>query len=212
MKITLQAIKIAIPIALIATIIFLSARIKSLVEANDTLKVNQKTLLENNNAIAAECRKYKVSDSLNAYKVSELRLTLNEYKKHRAKDLALIRKLKLEKTNLQSVIGVQASTIYELDAKLKDTIIIKDTTSVDVKVFEHSTEWLYVRGKIDIKLNTVDVSFQNYEHLTVVESVLYKRFLGFLWKTKKIKQRDVDVVSKNPNTIIKSVDFIRIEK
>jgi hypothetical protein len=46
----------------------------------------------------------------------------------------------------------------------------------------------------------------------IVETVQYKRFWGFLWKTKKIKNREIDVVSKNPATKILGVEFVTIEK
>ena len=48
--------------------------------------------------------------------------------------------------------------------------------------------------------------------LKIVETVKYKRFLGFLWKTNKVKSRKVDVVSLNPNETIEDIDFVIIEE
>jgi len=168
-------------------------------------------LLSENNAIVAECRKYRISDSLNAYKVSELRLTLEEYKKFRHDDLELINKLKLDKSDMQKVIDMQHETIYKLYTELKDTVIVHDTIIRNAKSFEYKSHWIDVLGQIDLDNNLVALDIHNREALTVVESVERKRFLGFLWKTNKIKRRDVDVVSKNPNTEIIDVDYVSVE-
>lgn len=187
-------------------------RIDNLKEENTRLQNNQTVLLSEKNAIMAECHKYKVSDSLNAYKVSELRLTLEEYKKYRREDLELIKKLKLDKSDMQKVIDTQSETLNSISAPIRDTIIITDTSSQILKIFEHKSKWIDLRGCINLQTDSVNINVNSREALTVVESVEYKRFLGFLWKTKKIKRRDVDVVSQNPNTEIISVDFVSIEQ
>ena len=201
---------LVVTLALSLTIGISFKRISNLKNENTRLLNNQQTLLLENNAILAECNKYKVSDSLNAYKVSELRLTLEEYKKYRNNDLALIKKLKLDKADMQKVIDSQHETIYKLSAETKDTVIVKDTIHIDAKAFEYKSKWIDINGIIyDSK---VEMDINNREALTVVESVEYKRFWGFLWKTKKIKRRDVDIISKNPNTEIIDVDFVSIEQ
>ena len=208
---TTTVIKLSILIAIIATIAISFARISNLKDENERLQSNQSLLLSENNAIAAECRKYRISDSLNAYKVSELRLTLEEYKKFRHDDLELINKLKLDKSDMQKVIDMQHETIYKLYTELKDTVIVHDTIIRNAKSFEYKSHWIDVLGQIDLDNNLVALDIHNREALTVVESVERKRFLGFLWKTNKIKRRDVDVVSKNPNTEIIDVDYVSVE-
>ena len=56
----------------------------------------------------------------------------------------------------------------------------------------------------------MELQISNRESLKIVETVKYKRFLGFLWKTNKVKSRQVDVVSQNPATSIVNVDYISI--
>lgn len=200
-------------LAICSTITIQRYKIKTLDKECVRLKDNQEILITNNNALQAECRKYKVSDSLNAYKVSELRLMLSEYKKYRAEDLALIKKLEVDKSNLQRVIDSQANTIYELEIELKDTTAINENTGnkEQIKSFEYYSKWIDVIGQIFLNSNKVNLDINSREEIMVVESVEYKRFLGFLWKTKKIKKRDVDVISKNPNTEIIDVDYISVE-
>lgn len=208
---TITKIKlIALCVALIG-IAFLFIRISSLVEENTRLQNNQSILLSENNALIAESQKYKTSDSLNVIKVNELRLTLEEYKKYRSDDLALINKLNIDKREMQKVIDLQAKTINDLAAPLRDTVIIYKGSETEVKAFSYRSQWTDVEGLINLQSDSVNLSVKNRESLVIVESVKYKRFLGFLWRTKKIKSRSVDIVSRNPNTEIIDADYESIE-
>ena len=217
-KSAIKIIKYLVLLAIIAAIALMTKKIGKLSKENSRLKDNQEILILNNNKLDAECRKYKVSDSLNAYKASELRLRLDEYKKYRSEDMALIRKLKVDKANMQKVIDTRASTIYDLEAKLKDSLIADTTNhniiradSISIKAFSYKSKWVDVIGQINLTENKVNLNIHSREDLAVVESIEYKRFLGFLWKTKRIKKKDVDIVSKNPNTTIINVDYISLE-
>lgn len=184
------------------------ARIK---KSNSALKSNQEILLSEKSGLLAENNRYRVADSLNAIKAEELRLTAYEYKKYYSESLETIRKLRLDKRDMQRVIDFQANTINQLSTSLRDTIIMQDTTR-RLKAFDYKSEWTDVSGLIDLDQDMVSLDIENRESLIVVESVEYKRFLGFLWKTKNIKNRSVDIVSLNPNTIITNAEYKSIEK
>ena len=184
------------------------ARIK---KSNSALKSNQEILLSEKSGLLAENNRYRVADSLNAIKAEELRLTAYEYKKYYSESLETIRKLHLDKRDMQRVIDFQANTINQLSTSLRDTIILPDTTH-HLKAFDYKSKWTDVSGLIDLNQDTVSLDIENRESLIVVESVEYTRFLGFLWKTKNIKNRSVDIVSLNPNTIITNAEYKSIEK
>lgn len=205
-------IKIGIIAVAILLIVIAGIRIKNLKEENSRLKSNQEVLLSEKESIMAQSQLYKVSDSLNAAKVTELQLSLSEYKKYRKQDLELIEQLKISKSDLQRVISSQTETINLLSAKLSDSIRIDTTTNTidTLKCFNYKSKWTDVAGRVDLKRDTVELQISNRESLKIVETVKYKRFLGFLWKTNKIKSRQVDVVSQNPATSIVSVDYISI--
>lgn len=184
---------------------------KKLREENDRLKANQETLLSENTIYMAKSRAYKVADSLNAAKVTDLELTIDEYKKYRADDWALINQLKSKGADLQKVISSQSNTIKTLSAGLRDTVIT-DTiyNKVDtLKCFTYKSKWTDVSGRIS--RDSVSLSIANRESLKIIETITYKRFLGFLWKTSKIKDRQVDVLSENPATTIVNVECMGIE-
>lgn len=207
-------IKIAIIAVAILAFVLAFHKIHKLKEENARLLSNQEILLTQKQAIMAESQAYRVSDSLNAAKVSELQFTLKEYKKYRAQDLQLIEQLKVKKSDLQKVIDSQTETINSLSAKLNDSIRIDTVTNIadTLKYFDYKSKWTDVSGCIDLKRDSINLQIKNRESLKIVETVVYKRFLGFLWKTNKVKDRQVDVVSENPNTTITNLDYVSIKR
>ena len=207
-------IKIAIIAVAILALVLAFHKIYKLKEENTRLLSNQEILLTQKQTTMAESQAYKVSDSLNAAKVSELQFTLKEYKKYRAQDLQLIEQLKVKKSDLQKVIDSQMETINSLSAKLNDSIRIDTITNIvdTLKYFNYKSKWTDVSGCIDLKHDSINLQIKNRESLKIVETVVYKRFLGFLWKTNKVKDRQVDVVSENPNTTITNLDYVSIKR
>lgn len=207
-------IKIAIIAVAILALVLAFNKIQKLKEENNRLLSNQEILLTQKQTIMAESQAYKVSDSLNAAKVSELQFTLKEYKKYRAQDLQLIEQLKVKKSDLQKVIDSQTETINSLSAKLNDFIRVDTITNIvdTLKCFDYKSKWTDVSGYIDLKHDSINLQIRNRESLKIVETVVYKRFLGFLWKTNKVKDRQVDVVSENPHTTITNLDYVNIKR
>ncbi len=204
--------KIILAFALALMTIFAVVSIKSLKDKNDVLLSNQKILLEQKKAIMAENQVYKVSDSLSAAKVSELQLTLKEYKKYRADDLKLIEQLNVKKSDLQKVIESQTETINRLSAELSDSIVVNNDIVDTLKCFSYKSKWTDVSGCIDLAHDNINIQVKNRESLDIIETVVHKRFLGFLWKTNQIKDRQIDVVSKNPNTTIVNLEYVSIKR
>ena len=181
------------------------SRIKSLTAERDKYRSNTETLLQ-------DVRTYQTKDSLNAAKVGNLELKLSEYKKYRADDAALIKSLQTKNRDLQRVTTAQMETINELRANVRDSIVYLpgDTVTTVLHCIEYSDKWVDFDGCIIN--NTFSGKIITRDSLLIAETVQYKRFLGFLWKTKKIKNREIDVVSKNPATKILGVEFVTIEK
>ena len=181
-------------------------KIKRLTEERDKYRSNTEILLQ-------DVKTYQTKDSLNAIKVGNLELSLAEYKKYRADDLALIKTLQAKNRDLERVTTTQMETINELRATVRDSVVYLpgDTVTTVVRCVDIVEPWFELHG-----CSTPDGQFTgthiNRDSLLIVETVQYKRWLGFLWKVKKIKNREIDVVSKNPATKIFGVEFVTIEK
>ena len=195
----------AIIMAVAAAFWFQQKRINNLTDERDKYRSNTETLLQ-------DVRTYQTKDSLNAAKVGNLELKLSEYKKYRADDAALIKSLQTKNRDLQRVTTAQMETINELRANVRDSIVYLpgDTVTTVLRCIEYSDKWVDFDGCIIN--NTFSGKIITRDSLLITESVQYKRWLGFLWKTNKIKNRQIDVVSKNPATKILGVEFITIEK
>lgn len=197
---------IAMVVAAVATIWVQRTKIEKLTDERNRYRGNTETLLQ-------DVKTYQTKDSLNAIKVGNLELSLAEYKKYRADDLALIKTLQAKNRDLERVTTTQMETINELRATVRDSVVYLpgDTVTTVLRCVDIVEPWFELHG-----CATPDGQFTgahiNRDSLLIVETVQYKRWLGFLWKTKKIKNRQIDVVSKNPATKILGVEFVTIEK
>ena len=197
---------IALAVAAVVTIWVQRSRINTLTGERDKYRTNTETLLQ-------EVSRYQTKDSLNAAKVGVLELKLSEFEKYRASDAELIKTLHTKNRELEAVTTAQMETITKLRGTVRDSIVYLpgDTTTIVLKCVDISDPWFSLKG-----CTTPDGEFTgtfvNRDSILVVATVQYKRFLGFLWKTKKIKNREIDVISRNPHTKIMGVEYIEIEK
>ena len=195
----------AIIMAVAAAFWVQQSRIKRLTAERDKYRNNTEILLQ-------DVKTYQTKDSLNAIKVGNLELSLAEYKKYRADDLALIKTLQAKNRDLERVTTTQMETINELRATVRDSVVYLpgDTVTTVLRCIEYSDKWVDFDGCIIN--NTFSGKIITRDSLLITETVQYKRWLGFLWKTKRIKNREFDIVSKNPHTKITGFEVITIEK
>lgn len=197
---------IALAVAAVVTIWVQRSRINQLTGERDKYRTNTETLLQ-------DVRTYQTKDSLNAAKVGVLELKLSEFEKYRASDAELIKTLQTKNRELERVTTTQMETINELRATVRDSVVYLpgDTVTTVLRCVDIVEPYFELHG-----CATPDGQFTgthiNRDSLLIVETVQYKRWLGFLWKTKKIKNREIDVISRNPHTKIMGVEYIEIEK
>ena len=197
---------IALAVAAIATIWVQRSRINELTGERDKYRTNTETLLQ-------DVSRYQTKDSLNAAKVGVLELKLSEFERYRASDAELIKTLQTKNRELEAVTTAQMETITQLRGTVRDSIVYLpgDTTTTVLKCVDISDPWFSLKG-----CTTPDGEFTgtfiNRDSILIAATVQYKRFLGFLWKTNKVKNREIDIISKNPHTKIIGVEYIEIEK
>lgn len=192
-------IKNIILFVLLAISVVATFQIDKLHKENKRLKTNQETLL-------SDIERYKIADSINVARVGELSLSLDEYKKHRAEDAKLIKKLKADK--LAAINNIKIETrIEHVPVAVHDTIY----EALQLKAFDYRSQWTDVSGII--MPDSVLLDIVNREELIITESYQKKKFWFiklpawlFGYKSKKI-----DIISKNPNTEVTSAEFITIK-
>lgn len=196
---------IAMVVAAVATIWVQRTKIEKLTDERNRYRGNTETLLQ-------DVETYKTKDSLNAAKVGVLELKLSEFEKYRASDAELIKTLQTKNRELEAVTTAQMETITKLRGTVRDSVVYLpgDTVTTVVRCIEYSDKWVDFDGCIIN--NTFSGKIITRDSLLITETVQYKRWLGFLWKTKRIKNREFDIVSKNPNSKITGFEVITIEK
>ena len=201
-----RKILIAAALILAAAIAFVwqGRTIEQLKAERDRYKGNTETLL-------TDVETFRVRDSLSAARVQSLELTVKEYERFRADDAALIRELKNKNRDLSQVNETQSQTIIDLLAIPKDTVVIvRDSIRVPAVAVHCGDAWYDFDGVLTAEQFTG--TLMNRDSLLLAETVKYKRFLGFLWKTRRVQDRQLDVVSRNPHTTIMGLEHIVIEK
>ena len=193
---------------------FLIASLAVVLLINRTLKVQEENKrLTNNQAVLLDSMQtYKVADSLNVAKINVLELSLSDYKKYREEDAELIKKLKADK--LSAATSINTTTTSDIKTPVKDSIIYKDKIVLidTVKQINYDSKWTSVHGYL--ANDTINLNIINREELLIAENFVKKRFIGIklpIWLFG-YKTKSVDVVSKNPNTEIKNLEYIQIYK
>lgn len=162
-------------------------------------------------ALLSDVQRYRVRDSLNAARVQSLELTVKEYERFRSEDAQLIRELKARNRDLSAVNKTQSETIIDLLATPRDTVVLVRDSIVTPAVAVHCGDaWFDFDGLLTAGQFTG--TLKNRDSLILAESVKYRRFLGFLWKTRNVEDRQLDVVSRNPHTRIMDIEHVVIER
>lgn len=196
---------IALAVAAVVTIWVQRSRINQLTGERDKYRTNTETLLQ-------DVFRYKTKDSLNAARVGVLELSIQDYERFMKEDADLINKLKRKNEELQNFSKIQAETIIKIRAQVKDSLIYipGDTAYQSIPCVSFRDSWTNIEACV--YNDTLIGDIQIRDSLILYETIIYKRFLGVLWKTKKIKERSFNIVSKNPYTEIKGVEVVSIRK
>lgn len=182
-------------------------RIQYLTEENNRLSNNQETLLTEN-------EHYKIRDSLNVSKTNQLELKLSELKKYKSEYTQLVKDLNIKNSQLEQIISVNAETITNLKAMLRDSIRLDTASNIidTLKCFEYKSKYTDVSGCINNDI--IDMQICNRESLKAIESKKKKKFLFFklpIWLFG-YKSKQLDIVSLNPNTTIEYIEYISVTK
>lgn len=201
--------KIKIILTLIAIIAscLMCNRIQYLTGENNRLSNNQETLLTEN-------EHYKIRDSLNVSKTNQLELKLSELKKYKSEYTQLVKDLNIKNSQLEQIISVNAETITNLKAMLRDSIRLDTVSNIidTLKCFEYKSKYTDVSGCINKDI--IDMQIRNRESLKAIESKKKKKFLFFklpIWLFG-YKSKQLDIVSLNPNTTIEYIEYISVTK
>lgn len=210
-KIKIMKNKIIIILSAVAAILLVTIGIQT--SAYKRSKEDVRVYRGNVDALMRDVETYRTKDSMSVAKTAALELRLSEFGHYCEAQKALIKKLNIQKKELESIVTTQTEALYELSGRVADTVIrYVDRVQIDtVTKIAYSDKWI----DLDLLIKD-DKAFEGRiatrDNLHVVENVEYKRFLGFLWRTSKVKKREVNVVSESPYSTITNVEYVEIRK
>lgn len=193
----------AVVLAFLAVLGIQQNRIERLSNERDRYKGNSEALL-------SDVEYFKVRDSLSAARVEALELSVKEFERFRSEDAALIKSLQARNRDLAAVNTTQMETIISLSSIPRDTVIIRDSIPIKAVAVHAGDAWYDFDGLLTE--NEFSGTLHNRDSLILAETVKYHRFLGFLWKTKRVDERQASVLSRNPHTEILGLEHIVIER
>ena len=198
----MKHIRLILIVASVLTLIFLVCCNSKLYETNAILEGNIKVLYSN-------LEEYKVNDSLNVVTIAELQFTKKELLQRCGEDKKLIEQLS-KNSKLQSYKKIEVIKHDTIRIYVRDTIYYNKGEPDSAKVFSYDSKWTSIKGTI--VNDSLDLSITNKEDLIITERLQKKKF-WFIKLPIEIfgyKNKCIDVVSKNPNTCIQSVEYINI--
>jgi hypothetical protein len=198
-----KKIYIGLAFVLLLTFIwFQYERLKAVREERNLYRQDTYSLLK-------DIEHYRVMDSIGVASISELCLTVDEYKKYRQADMKLIESLKVDRKRLQQVIASQMQSVYELQGTVRDSIVYRDNYIRDtLRCVAINEKWFDLSGCIDAGAKFTG-RFENRDSLLYVEHVIPKRFWFIKWG---VKERRQEIVSRNPHTKITGAEFVTVRK
>ena len=186
-------------ILLVVTVWIQQCRITSIKQARDRYQQNSDVLL-------SDMKQWQVDSTTMATDVKSLRLTVDEFKRYRAEDLAKIKQLGVKIKNLEAAAKHQMEVNAEITAAVKDSVVIRDTVPVLVKSVSMNTPHIQLCGIIEKD------SLIGKIHLPVTLRqavwIEYKRRWLFWKKVVAVHQI---ITSDNPHVEIKYSEYIRIQ-
>lgn len=171
---------------------------------NNKLRKSNKALHSNIEVLYDSVTHYKVADSLNAAKAAELQFSEKELLRLYNEDRALIEQL-TKKAKLRTVEKIETVMHDTITLELRDTLLVDSA-----KYFKYNSKWTDVEGYI--AQDSLSMNITNRESLLITESLEKKKFWFMrlpIWLFG-YKNKRLDIVSRNPNTQIQSVEYINV--
>lgn len=185
--------------AILAGMLFFSS-LRRAKEERDRYKRNVETL-------TSEIDTFRTRNGNLVAKVDELSLSSKEFKEMYEKEASLVKELRKRNENLSHFIDTELESHYEIKTIVRDSLIVLHDTTYLAKVFDWDDGWDAVHAKIANDSVLVNVAHRDALNIAVMTE--WKRFLGFLWKTK-MKGYSVAVESENPHTVSIDVSSFNI--
>lgn len=188
-------------IVALGTVVYLQhRRMNRLSEERDRYRGNAEALF-------ADMKRIQVDSTTMAMDVNTLRLTVDEYKRLRAEDAEMIKRLGVKVKNLTAAARHEMEVKGPIDAVVKDTLVVRDTVPVLRQKVEMVTPHIQLRGLIEDERLKGEIQVPVTLHQAVW--IEYKRRWIFWKRVKAVHQT---ISSDNPYVNIMYSEYIDFQR
>lgn len=190
---------------LLATLVVLGGVVWLQHRSTVLLKAERDRYRLNNTALLSEVKRMQLDSATMALDTKTLRLTLDEYKRFRAEDAAVIKRLGIKVKNLEAAARHEVEIAGPIDAVVRDTVIIRDTVPVLRQKMEMITPHIRLTGIIE------DERLKGTIRVPVtLHQAVWVEYRGW-WFWKRVKAVHQTISSDNPYVEIRYSEYIRVK-
>lgn len=162
----------------------------------------------NTEALIQQLDTFRTSNGRLAARCESLDLTSKEFRRLYEEEAERVKDLRRRNEELSHYVKTHSEAEVIVKTEIRDSLIYVRDSVVIAKVFDWDDGWDSVHAQLSV--DSVVVAMSHRDVLDVAVMTEWKRFLGFLWKTK-VKGYAVDVVSENPHTRELTVSSVKIK-
>lgn len=161
----------------------------------------------NTEALLSDMKRMQVDSATTAVDVKSLRLTVDEYKRLRAEDAEVIKRLGIKVKNLKAAARHELEISGPIHAVIRDTVVMRDTLPVKRQKVVMATPYIQLTGLIENECLKGEIKVPVILHQGIW--IEYKRRWIFWKKVKAVHQ---SISSDNPYVEIKYSEYIQIRE
>lgn len=192
---------------LFLAVVLLGITVAILWQRNGRLRSERERYRSNTEALLTDMKRIRVDSTTMAVDVNTLRLTVDEYKRLRAEDAEMIKRLGVKIKHLTAAARHEIEVTGPIDAAVKDTLVVRDTVPVLRQKVEMITPHIQLRGLIEEERLKGEIRVPVMLHQAVW--IEYKRRWIFWKRVKAVHQT---ISSDNPYVEVRYSEYIKMEK
>lgn len=162
---------------------------------------------QNSDALLSDVKRWRVDSATMATDVKTLRLSVDEFKRYRANDLAKIKEMGIKIKHLEAAAKHDVEVNAPIHAVIRDSVVVRDSVGTRVQAVSMVNPFIQLHGVIE------QDSLVGFIHLPVTLRqavwIEYKRRWLFWKKVKAVHQV---ITTDNPYVKVKYSEFIDVQK
>lgn len=162
---------------------------------------------QNSDALLSEMKRWQVDSVTMATDVKTLRLSVDEFKRYRANDLAKIKEMGVKIQHLEAAAKHEIEVDAPIHAVIRDSVVVRDSVVMRVQSVSMVNPFIQMHGIIE--QDSLIGSVRLPVTLRQAVWIEYKRRWLFWKKVKAVHQV---ISTDNPYVEVKYSEFINIQK